>query len=212
MAAYAQDTQLLTRRSVVFLVIVALHSLIVGAFATGLARKAIDLIAPPIQADVVQEVEKKDEPPPPPPPQLERPPVEVPPPDVTIDLPAEAPPTAILDTTDKHIVAPPPQPAPVHHAVVTLPKMGKGFPNTEDYYPSASQRLGESGAANVKACVGTNGRLTSAPTIDKSSGSSRLDEGALRLAKAGDGKYSPATEDGKPIEYCFVFKVTFQLK
>jgi protein TonB len=211
MAAYVQDTQLLTRRSVVFVAILALHALIGWVFAVGLARKAIDMIAPPIQADVVQEVEKKDEPPPPPPPQLERPPVEVPPPDVTIDLPAEAPPTAILDTTDKHVVAPPPVPAPVHHVVVP-PKMGKGFPNTDDYYPSASQRLGESGAVMVHACVGANGRLTAPPTIEKPSASPRLDEGALRLAKAGDGKYVAQTEDGKPVDSCFVFKVTFQLK
>jgi protein TonB len=197
---------------VVFVAIVALHVFIVWAIATGLAHRAVDLIAPPIQADVVQEVEKKDEPPPPPPPQLERPPVEVPPPDVAIDLPQEAPPTAILDTTDKHIVAPPPPPQPVHRAVMVSAGPGKGFPQSEDYYPSASQRLGESGAANVRACVSSAGRLTSPPTIDKSSGSSRLDEGALRLAKAGDGKYRPATEDGKPVDSCFVFRVTFQLK
>jgi protein TonB len=197
---------------VVFVAILALHAFIVWAIATGLAHRAVDLIAPPIQADVVQEVEKKDEPPPPPPPQMERPPVEVPPPDVAIDLPQEAPPTAILDTTDKHIVAPPPPPAPVHQAVHVTAGPGKGFPQSEDYYPSASQRLGESGAANVRACVSSAGRLTAPPTIDKSSGSSRLDEGALRLAKAGDGKYRPATDDGKPVDSCFVFRVTFQLK
>jgi TonB family protein len=100
----------------------------------------------------------------------------------------------------------------VHHAVVRPASTGKGFPSSDDYYPSASQRLGETGAANVKACVGANGRLTAAPTIEKSSGSSRLDDGALRLAKAGDGKYVPQTEDGKPVESCFVFRVVLQLK
>ena len=210
MAAYVHDSQFFTRRGVVFLAIVALHQLIIWAFATGLARKALDLVAPPIQADVVQEVEKKDEPPPPPPPQMERPPVEVPPPDVSIDLPAEAPPTAITDVTDKHVVAPPPQPA--HQVVRTQPGTTKGFPASEDYYPSASQRLGESGAALVHACVGANGRLTAAPTLEKTSGSPRLDDGALKLAKAGDGKYKPATEDGKPVDACFTFRVTFQLK
>jgi len=211
MAAYVQDSQFFTRRTVVFFAILALHAFIVWAFAVGLARRAYDLVAPPIQADVVQEVEKKDEPPPPPPPQMERPPVEVPPPDVSIDLPAEAPPTAI--TVPQERTAAPAAPAPPPRAVVrTAPAPGKGFPNSEDYYPSASQRLGESGAATVHACVGANGRLTGAPTIDKSSGSSRLDDGAIKLAKAGDGKYKPATEDGKPVDQCFSFKVTFQLK
>lgn len=212
MAAYVHDTQFFTRRGVVFLAIVALHLAIIWAFATGLARKALDLVAPPIQADVVQEVEKKDEPPPPPPPQMERPPVEVPPPDVSIDLPAEAPPTAITDVTDKH-VAPQPPPQPAHQVVRVAGGPGKGFPQSEDYYPSASQRLGEAGAATVHACVNASGKLTADPTIDKSSGSSRLDDGALKLAKAGSGRYRPGTEDGKPMDNsCFQFRVTFQLK
>jgi protein TonB len=210
MTAYVQDTQLFTRRTVVLVAIIALHVLIVWAIAAGLAHRAIEMVAPPIIADVVEQTEKKDEPPPPPPPQLERPPVEVPPPDVTIELPVEPQSTAIQDITDKHVVAPPPPPPPVHHDR-TPAGPGKNFPNTEDFYPPASQRLGESGTANVHVCVGGAGKLTGDPTIDKSSGSSRLDEGALRLAKAGSGKYKPATEDGKPIDSCFVFKVTFVL-
>jgi periplasmic protein TonB len=211
MTAYVQDTQLFTRRSVVFVAIVALHVLIVWAIAAGLAHRAVEMMPPPIIADVTEQTEKKDEPPPPPPPQLERPPVEIPPPDVTIELPVEPQSTAIQDVTDKHVAAPPPPPPPVHHER-TAASPGKGFPNTEDFYPPASQRLGESGGVNVRACVGANGRLTADPTIDKSSGSSRLDDGALRLAKAGSGKYKAATEDGKPVDSCFVFKVTFVLK
>jgi periplasmic protein TonB len=212
MAAYVQDTQLFTRRTVVLFVIIALHVFIIWAIATGLASRAVEAIAPPIQADVVQEQEKKDEPPPPPPPQLERPPVEVPPPEVSIDLPVETQSTAIQDVTDKHIVAPPPPPPPPRQVVRVVARPGKNFPNTDDYYPPASQRLGESGGVNVRACVGATGKLTAEPSIDKSSGSSRLDEGALRLAKAGSGKYQPATEDGKPVDSCFVFRVTFVLK
>jgi TonB family protein len=89
---------------------------------------------------------------------------------------------------------------------------GKGFPNADDFYPATSQRLGESGSVNVRACVGTDGALTTEPTIDKTSGSPRLDEGALRLAQAGSGKYMPATENGKRVASCFVFRVTFVLR
>src|SRR5690348_2591374 len=116
MAAYVHDSQFFTRRTIVLFAIVGLHVFIAWALATGLARRAIELVAPPLQTTVVEEVVKRDEPPPPPPPQMERPPVEVPPPDVNIELPAEPTSTAIVDTTDKPVVKAPP-PAPTHNVV-----------------------------------------------------------------------------------------------
>jgi protein TonB len=190
--------------------IIGLHIFLVWALATGLAHRAIELVAPPLQTEIVDEVVKKDEPPPPPPPQLERPPVEVPPPDVAIDIPVETQSTAIVDVTDKPIVRPPPPPPKAVSRVG--PKPGKGFPNTEDYYPAASKRLGEEGSANVKACVGPNGKLTEEPSIAQTSGNARLDEGALKLAKAGSGHYMAGTEDGQASTQCFVFRVKFELR
>jgi len=92
-----------------------------------------------------------------------------------------------------------------------IAKLGARFPQSQDYYPSTAQRLGESGRVFVRACVGANGRLTSAPTIATSSGSPRLDHGALLLARAGDGDYEPAMENRNPVESCFHFPVTFAL-
>jgi protein TonB len=211
MSAYAQDSSFFTRRAAVFVAIIGVHVVIIWALATGLARRMIETIAPPLQTDIVEEVQKRDEPPPPPPPQLERPPVEVPPPDVTIDIPVETQSTAIQDVTDKHIVAPPPVVAPRVVARIGA-KPGKGFPDSEDYYPASSKRLGEEGAATVHACVGPNGKLTEDPTIAKGSGNARLDDGALKLAKAGSGHYVPGTEDGKPATTCILFNVRFQMK
>ena len=57
--------------------------------------------------------------------------------------------------------------------------------------------------------MGPNGRLTEEPTIVNSSGSARLDEGALKLAKAG--RYVAATVNGKPTTDCFSFRIKFQL-
>jgi len=37
-------------------------------------------------------------------------------------------------------------------------------------------------------------------------------EGALKLATAGSGHYQPATEDGKPIQDCFVFRIKFTMR
>lgn len=209
MAAYVQDSQLMTRRGAVLVAIIALHVFIAWALATGLARRAIEVLAPPIQTTIVQEVKPKDLPPPPPPPKFERPPVEVPPPEVNINVPVESNTTAISNVTTKHTAAPPP-PA---RAVNRRPGgPGSNFPNTEDFYPAASRRLEEQGTTVVHVCVGANGRLTGDPTVEKTSGSSRLDEGALRLAKAGSGRYKPSTEDGKPIDSCFAFGIKFQMR
>src|ERR1700761_8144576 len=126
MAAYVHDSQFFTRRTVVLFAIIGLHVFIAWALASGLARRAIELVAAPLQTEIVEEVQKRDEPPPPPPPQLERPPVEVPPPDVAIDVPCENT-TAIQDVTDRHVVAPPPPPPPRAVARVNGGP-GKGFP------------------------------------------------------------------------------------
>jgi periplasmic protein TonB len=209
MAAYVHDTEFFTRRTAVLFTIIALHVFIGWALATGLARKAIEVLAPPIQTDIVQEEQKKVEPPPPPPPEMQRPPVEVPPPDVTIEVPVETQTSAISNVTTKHVEAPPPPPKATTRTPVGP---GKGFPNSEDYYPQASRRLEEQGMAVVSVCVDPSGKLTGDPSIATSSGSARLDEGALKLAKAASGHYKPATEDGKAVAGCNKLGIRFQLK
>jgi periplasmic protein TonB len=212
MAAYVHDSQFFTRRTVVLFGIIALHVFIAWALATGLARRAIELVAPPLETAVIDEVKQQDQPPPPPPPQMERPPVEVPPPDVNIEVPVETQSTAIRDTTNEPVkLAPPPQPAP-RNVVKTPGGPGKNFPSTDDYYPSASARLGESGTATVHVCTDTKGKLTEEPSIAETSGTARLDEGALKLAKAASGRYKAATEDGNPVNSCFGFRIKFQLR
>jgi len=209
MAAYAHDSSFFTRRGLVFVVIVAAHVLLGWGLANGLARKVVEVIAPPIQTDIIEEVQEREEPPPPPPPEFERPPVEVPPPEVAIEIPIDtSQSTAITDVTDKPVpMAPPPPPPP---RKVVKAKMGRNFPNSEDYYPAASKRLGEEGSITVKVCVGPNGKLAGEPEIQQSSGSARLDEGALKLAKAG--RYVAGTVDGVPTTDCFPFRVKFELR
>jgi periplasmic protein TonB len=89
---------------------------------------------------------------------------------------------------------------------------GPGFPDTDPYYPSASRRLGESGIATLRVCVDADGRLASDPAIAHSSGSARLDEGALKLARAGSGHYRSTTENGTPVSYCYPLRVRFELR
>ena len=65
MAAYAQDSSFFTRRGIVAVAIIALHILLAYGLASGLARKVVEVLAPPIEADIVEEVKQEDEPPPP---------------------------------------------------------------------------------------------------------------------------------------------------
>jgi Gram-negative bacterial TonB protein C-terminal len=89
---------------------------------------------------------------------------------------------------------------------------GAGFPDTADFYPSLSIRLEEQGLSTVRVCVDSHGRLTSDPTTAQGSGSTRLDEGALKLARAGSGHYRATTEDGQPVSSCYSVGIRFQLK
>jgi protein TonB len=207
--AHAHESTFIPRRVFVFLTIVGLHVLLGYGLATGLARKVVEVIAPPIETDIIEEMKKQEEPPPPPPPEFERPPVEVPPPEVAIDIPIDtSQSTAIQDVTNVPRPAPPPPPRAV---VRTPPRPDQGrFPSSEEYYPASAKRLNQQGSPTVRACVGTNGRLAEAPTIAQSSGVPALDDGAIKLAKAG--RYIPGTEDGKPVAACFTFRVKFELK
>src|SRR6202163_3835217 len=89
---------------------------------------------------------------------------------------------------------------------------GAGFPNPDDFYPDLARRMEEQGIATVRVCVDAKGRLTSDPATLQGTGSPRLDEGALKLARAGSGHYRPTTEDGEPVNSCYPFHIRFQLK
>ena len=209
MAAYVHDTDFFTRRTAVLAAIIGLHVFIAWALATGLARKAIEVLAPPIQTDIVQEEKNKAEPPPPPPPELRKEVVEVPPPDINIAMPEVGPQTTAITAR----VAEPKAQAPVAKAAVaaTAVGLGKGFPNVDDYYPDASRRLGEEGLTMVGICVGPDGKLTEPAKVDKSSGHERLDQAAVKVAQVGSGRFKPATEEGKPITKCTQLPIRFKL-
>jgi protein TonB len=207
MSAYVQDTEFFTRRTIVLFAVVALHVLLLWAFVSGLANQAIEMVAPPIKTTIVRQTQKHLKPPPPPPPQLQQQQVQIPPPVVQINVPPAEQTHAI--TVVKHVVrAPPRPPAPVR---ITPLGAGSGFPPTDNYYPDASRRLGEQGTALVKVCVGPNGRLTGAPQMIKSSGSSRLDEAAMQYARATSGHWRPEMRNGVAVAACGTLPIKFQL-
>jgi TonB family protein len=204
------DLPLLSRRTVTLLVIAGLHALVIYAFASGFARQVAAALPDITHAFVIEESR-----PLPPPPRKPEPRLSAPRFDETllvgpqkIDFPKDD------DLVTKTVTEPPlvPPVPPQHPPVARVAGgPGKGFPTTADYYPDASRRISETGAANVQVCVDPQGRLSGDPVLARSSGSHRLDEAALTLARAGSGHYRPSTEDGQAVSSCYAYRIRFEL-
>jgi TonB family protein len=206
------DYSFLSRRTVAVLGILGLHAVIIYGFATGLVHTVITKIVPPVTLIPAQP--KTPEAPPPLPnlpefrQQVSRidPVVKVP----TIDdstAPVDVAPQVQPQTAP--VVPTGPQPTVVNRV---LGGPGRNFPNTDDYYPPDAIRKGITGSATVKVCTDDRGRLTGEPTLAQTSGSAGLDQGALKLARAGSGHYRASTEDGRAVSSCYPFRVTFTMR
>jgi len=212
MIACAQhDSSFFSRRTAVFLLIVCLHTLLIYGFVAGFATRIIEVIPRSIQILPLPDQPTRSEPPPPlPQPKLSPSRVEVPAPEIPFDVLPDPNPIREVTPPLEERLLPPPTPPSLVNRVLGGP--GRGFPNTEDYYPSVARRIGEKGTATVRVCVNDKGRLTADPTLAQSSGSAHIDEGALRLAKAGSGHYRATTEDGRPVNSCYLFRITFAFR
>jgi TonB family protein len=209
---YARDESgIFARRSGVFFLVAGLHMAMFYALMTGLTFNIIKVMPTTFQTRIL-EPQRRPLPHLPPPP-LTKSRIEIPPPYLP---PTEGP----IENGD--IVAEPrstlssrpetPPGIPPHEVIRVQGGPGGGFPNTDDYYPSIAKRMEEQGVSTVRVCVDATGRLTAAPAMAQSSGSPRLDDGALLLAKAGSGHYRAATEDGRPVNSCYLFRVRFALR
>ncbi len=210
---YVRDESgIFARRSITFFLVVGLHIALFYGLMTGLAFRIIKVMPTSFQTRLVQPPQERTLPPIPPP-QLTKSRIEIPPPYFP---PVEGP------IENGGIVAEPhstpsfrpemPPAIPPHEVIRVQGGPGSGFPNTDDYYPSIAKRMEEQGVTTIRVCVGANGRLISDPTIAQTSGSPRLDDGALLLAKAGSGHYRAATEDGRAVNSCYSFRVRFALR
>ena len=208
MTLYAQhDSSFFSRRTTVILVIAAVHLMLIYGVASGIVYPAV-VIPPVTQVSFAPEPHTPNLPPPPPrPPDLTPQHVDIPDADFRVDTPGGSDAIRVVAPEAGAYLLPAPQPL---NRVPGGP--GKGFPDTEDFYPAAAKRLGESGVVSVRVCVDGTGRLTAQPALAQSSGSARLDEGALRLAKAGSGHYRATTEDGRPVSSCYPFRIRFELR
>jgi TonB family protein len=214
MIAYAHhNLGLFSRRTTTFGLVACLHIAVFYAFMLGLSNPIIKVNTPPLQNRELQKTHPRDMPPLPPP-NLNP---------VKLDLPKLDPNVTIIADEDPEVIRAagpqvlppthgPEQISPPHVARQVQGGPGAGFPNPDDYYPPLAKRLEEQGVATVRVCVDANGRLTSDPTTFEGTGSARLDEGALKLARAGSGHYRATTEDGRPVNSCYSFRIRFQIK
>ena len=194
-------------RTAILIGIVAFHVMLVVAINSSLSTVILDRLPPLIKAEIIEEI-VKDEEPPPPPPTVETPPPYVPPPDIVIDLPTttKGPTTALVVTDKPRPVAPPPSPV-VKKAPEIDPRYKRRF---QPDYPPTSRRLGEEGSVVVQVWVGPDGTVSDGK-IQTSSGFPRLDEAALKHALRA-WRFTPGTEDGKPVSVWHSVKVTFRIE
>jgi TonB family protein len=210
-AAFApHDSNFLSRRMAIFLAIVGLHAILIYGFASGFAVRIIKGRPPAtgVMIDVIKPVPL----PPPAIPTVEKKAFAL---KADLSKTLDPPPINIVSTSEDTVMVltePPPHSDPPPTVARHVGGPGAGFPDTDEYYPSSARRAGENGAATVQVCVGESGRLISSPTITQSSGNARLDDGALKLAKAGSGHYRATTEDGRPVNDCYSFRIRFELK
>jgi protein TonB len=213
MSSYARtEGSLVPQRTTALILIVGIHVALVLAFASGIGRNVIPAI--PSIMKIVPLADPARVVPQPPPltggPTFTHPKWTIPEPPPWVEFKGDEIPTE--KGVDTGPIIAPPLPPSVKRIDRVVGGVGKGFPNTEDYYPPSAIRAGETGTTAIQVCVNTAGRLTSLPTLTGSSGSIRLDEGALKLAKAGSGHYRPTTEDGRPVDSCYGLLVTFKVR
>ena len=171
------------------------HVLLIYALMHGLARKIVEVVRPPLETKIIEEMKRppQEQPPPPPPPKLATPPPPfIPPPEVQIQVPVQLPPTitAVVPTPPAVPIPPPAAPGPVRTAAVVD---ARGCPKPP--YPPASLRANETGIVSLNFLIDVDGRVLESK-VQRSSGFKRLDE----AARAGLGlcKFQPATVDGRP--------------
>lgn len=180
---------------------VILHIVLIYALIHGLARKIVEIVVPPLETKIIEEIKPPPDKPPPPPPKLAAPPPPfIPPPEVNIQMPMQQAPTitAVAPT-------PPPAPAPfvptppapvVAHVPVRTAPVVQAASCEKPEYPPASRRANETGTVLLNFLIDTNGKVLESK-VERSSGHRRLDEAAragLELCN-----FRPATVDGKPM-------------
>jgi hypothetical protein len=76
--------------------------------------------------------------------------------------------------------------------------------------PVGAHTVPPSGRSLLCVCIDEKGTLTRDPVIAESSGDSRVDSGAVKMARSDSGRYKPPIADGQPQRACFRFAIDFK--
>ena len=207
---------------VVAIVLVAVILAVTGyAFVTGLAYQYIKKQAEKMDVfDIEEPPPPPEEVPPPPPPDTPVPPppttvvvqkplVQVPSPPVRIDMSNVIPPSQ-PPAPPAPPAPPPPPPAPPKIAKKLTPRGSPQSWVTDDDYPPAALRSGDSGTVGFRLDVGPDGRVTSC-SVTSSSGSSLLDQTACRLLQRRARFNAAEDENGNKIAAAFSSRFTWKI-
>lgn len=212
MSAYVQQASMVSGRSMVLMVTVALHAAAISALLAWRITEGKSIKTAP---DLIVNWLDPERPKPVPNPVTNNNPL------VGIPMPApQAPPRPIeFDSSDTapagQAGTPDPQmgtagpqaPVPV---VVQTPLRFQAVRPSDDYYPPTAIRLEQQGSVIVRACADAAGRLSGRPGVVSGSRHRLLDEAAVKWA-AEALRFTPATRDGAAIAACKEFRVNFTL-
>ena len=194
------------RRLPGILAVVALHGVIGYALITGLARKVVEAIKPPLEARVIEEIKRPPPEQPPPPPKLAPPPPPfIPPPEINIQVPVTTPPPTIATVT----TTPPPPASPVARAPEPAPmplvrKEYKASYRVAPQFPREALRSGTAGRVVAHVVVAPSGAVTEVRII--SAQPPRLfDREVIRALS--QWKFNP-----EPVGFIGEYEIVFNLK
>jgi protein TonB len=199
-----------------FCIVLGLHLLLGWALVSGLARRVVEVVKPPVEVSILEEPKAPPPPPPPPPPPQEPPrrlppprkvapppPSYMPPPEVNVAQPADPQPSITASSV-------PPPPAPVVIAPPAPPAAPRalGTPARIDVsscekpeYPRSALRAEVTGTTRIRFTIDASGRVAKAE-IDRPSGPTRehrsLDAAAVEVLSRCPFKPGTDTE-GQPV-------------
>jgi protein TonB len=210
MSYYPQDFGDRIRHTSVFVGILLLHFLAIGALWSGLTHSRVRNLETILQIDVVPAVKPKELPPQLPPANLTKSQaIQVVAPDTNIPIAEDLPPPIQVTPVKEVRVAPLGAPAaPAAQSVPIVRPRPIYVPGGRDRYPPESIRAGESGAPTITICISATGAVDSVQ-VHETSGFPRLDQAALSIGR--EARFKPARLDGKPVPLCASYRIKFAI-
>ncbi|HEY7640605.1 MAG TPA: energy transducer TonB [Steroidobacteraceae bacterium] len=196
------STKSTPRRTGLFIVVAALHVLIIYGLmlATGIVKQPafvqpIEAVFIPEQTQPEEQPQVKIKP------EIDQPVADqTPPPEVQFDEPVTPPSEVPIPASANAVTGTQQQGAPAQDLKTTN--------RVDPTYPPASRRAGEQGTVQLKVLVDTSGRASNV-AVTKSSGFPRLDQAAIEAVRKW--RFAAATDGTNKIQAYTQVAVTFKL-